>query len=165
LATFHAIKLGADESTLRQGSRYNELEETIMTASHTDFDLFAALVEQAPDAMIYADRDGVIRVWNQRAETLFGHAAADAVGQNLDLIIPERLRAAHWQGFHAAVASGQTRHGGEALTTRSLHKRGDKLYVSMSFSLIKNAAGEVIGSLAVGRDVTAQQLAARADKS
>lgn len=139
-----------------------------MTATRTDFanlDLFAALVTQAPDAMIYADREGTIRVWNQRAETLFGHAAADAIGQNLDIIIPERLRAAHWQGFDAAVASGQTRHGGEALTTRSLHKNGDKLYVSMSFSLIRNAAGEVIGSLAVGRDVTAQQLAARADKS
>ena len=137
------------------------MTNTAMT--HND-NLFAALVEQAPDAMIYADREGTIRIWNRRAETLFGHAAADAVGQNLDLIIPERLRAAHWQGFHAAVASGQTRHGGEALTTRSVHKNGDKLYVSMSFSLIKNAAGEVIGSLAIGRDVTAQQLAAQSRK-
>lgn len=137
---------------------------TAIRADFANFDFFAALVEQAPDAMIYADREGVIRVWNRRAETLFGHAAADVIGQNLDIIIPERLRAAHWQGFDVAVASGRTRHGGEALTTRSLHKGGDKLYVSMSFSLVRDAAGEVIGSLAIGRDVTAQQLAAQSSQ-
>ena len=67
-----------------------------------DESLAAAIADAAPDAIIFADRGGVIRFWNRAAETVFGHAAADAVGRNLDLIIPERLRAAHWEGFDKA---------------------------------------------------------------
>lgn len=58
----------------------------------------AELVEQAPDALIFADRDGVIRVWNRAAERTFGHRATEAIGQTLDIIIPESLREAHWRG-------------------------------------------------------------------
>src|SRR6266702_5581170 len=48
------------------------------------------------DAIIHADRSETIQRWNAAAEVLFGHSAPEAIGGNLDLIIPERLGAAHW---------------------------------------------------------------------
>ena len=111
-----------------------------------------AILAQVPDAIIFADRDGVIRQWNRGAEALFGFAAAEVVGSSLDVIIPERFRQAHWEGFRRAVASGHTRHGNSVRTTRAVHKSGRKLYVDLSFGLVRDDSGSVIGSVAVGRD-------------
>ena len=123
-----------------------------------DFTLFQAIVEQAPDAIIVAGRDGAIKVWNRGAETIFGYAAAEVLGKSLDVIIPERLRAAHWEGFHRAIDTGRTKHGNRVLTTRSIHKNGSKLYVDLSFGLLRDEAGAVTGAMAVGRDGTARYL-------
>jgi PAS domain S-box-containing protein len=125
---------------------------------NANFNLFQAIVEQAPDAIIFADREGAIRVWNHRAEAIFGYAAAEVLGNSLDLIIPERFRHAHWEGFRRAVDSGQTKYGDRVLTTRSVHKDGSKLYVDLSFGLIRNEAGAIAGALAVGRDCTARHI-------
>lgn len=111
------------------------------------------ILDQIADAIIYSDRTGLIRHWNKAAESMFGFSAAEAVGQSLDLIIPEHLRAAHWRGFDAAINSGTTRLSGRPTVTRALHKSGEKLYVEMSFALVADAAG-VLGSVAVARDVT-----------
>jgi PAS domain S-box-containing protein len=113
--------------------------------------LFQAIVEQAPDAVIFADREGAIRVWNRAAETVFGYSAAEVLGGSLDLIIPERLRTAHWNGFREAIRTGRTKHAGRALTTRSMHKDGTRLYLDVSFSLVRDSAGAVVGALAIGR--------------
>ena len=120
------------------------------------------ILADTPDALIYADREGVIRVWNAGATALFGFSAAEALGQSLDLIIPERLRAAHWRGYDRAMARGATSHGAEVRTTRGTHQDGRKLYVDMSFGVVTNDAGQVLGSVAMARDATARQLAARA---
>ena len=125
------------------------------------FDVFAAIVEQAPDAIIFADREGAIRVWNRASERLFGYAAAEVTGRSLDVIIPERLRKAHWDGFNAALASGRTKFDGRALTTRSTHKDGTRLYVDLSFALVTDGNGGVVGALAAGRDCTARHDAQR----
>ena len=111
-----------------------------------------AILAHVPDAIIFADRDGVIRLWNRGAEALFGFAAAEVIGSSLDVIIPERFRPAHWEGFRRAVASGHTRHGSSVRTTRALHKSGRKLYVDLSFGLVRDDSGSAIGSVAVGRD-------------
>ncbi len=124
-----------------------------------ELDLFAALVEQAPDAIIFADRAGLIRFWNRSAEALFGHASAEVLGVSLDLIIPERFRRVHWEGFRKAIDSGRTKHDHRVLTTRSMHKDGSKLYVDLSFGLIRDRAGTIAGALAIGRDSTARQQA------
>jgi len=121
--------------------------------------LEALIVHHTVDAVIYADTEGVIRLWNAAAEQIFGFAADDAVGASLDLIIPERLRDAHWRGYLAAVSSGKTRLGGRA--TKGLHKSGRPLYVEMSFSVVKDTTNHVIGSVAIARDVTERQLKAR----
>lgn len=124
--------------------------------------IFQALVEQAPDAIVFADRDGIIRIWNAAAEAVFGFGADEALGQSLDLIVPERFRHAHWEGFRRAMASGRTRAGDPVRVTRSLHKLGRKLYVEISFGLVKDTTGAVIGSVAVGRDCSARFLAEQA---
>jgi PAS domain S-box-containing protein len=122
----------------------------------TDFTLLAAIVDQAPDGIILADPQGRIRVWNRGAERLFGHAASEVVGERLDIIIPEPLRRAHWEAFDRSIASGRTKYDGRAMTTRSMHKDGRKLYVDLSFALITDTTGAVSGALAIARDCTAR---------
>jgi PAS domain S-box-containing protein len=117
-------------------------------------DLAALILGQAVDAVIYADREGVIRLWNAAAEQVFGFSSEEAIGSSLDLIIPERLRDGHWKGYRAAVSSGTTRLGGRATLTKGLHKRGASVYVEMSFSLVKDHANEVVGSVAIAREVS-----------
>jgi PAS domain S-box-containing protein len=123
---------------------------------------FQAIVEQAPDAVIFADREGTIRLWNRGAEAVFGFPAEEALGRSLDLIIPERLRQAHWTGMRRAIDAGRARGGNRVRTTRSLHKDGRRLYVDLSFGLIVDAAGAVVGAVAVGRDCTERYLADKA---
>lgn len=127
------------------------------TSASAQASLYEAIVEQAVEAIVFADRDGVIRVWNHGAERLFGFSAAEAVGSSLDLMIPERLRPAHWAGFHAAIARGATRHGGQVRMTRATHKDGRRLYVDMSFAVVTGPDGSAAGSVAVARDATERQ--------
>jgi PAS domain S-box-containing protein len=113
------------------------------------------IIDQVADAVIYANRAGVIIRWNRASAALFGFSAEDALGQSLDLIIPEHLRASHWRGFEAAIANGAMKLQGRPTLTRALHKSGRKLYVEMTFAIVKaDAEGEVIGSVAMARDVT-----------
>ena len=135
------------------------------TPGAVDLVLYRAIVEQLPDAIVVADRAGLILVWNRAAASLFGFSATEAIGRSLDIIIPERFRAAHWEGFHRAVASGRTRLGSQVRTTRSVHKLGHRLYVDLSFGLVANAAGAVVGSMAVARDCSARYEAEKALKN
>jgi len=123
------------------------------------------IVEASSEAVIFADRDGLIRLWNPGAERIFGYASAEVLGQSLDVIIPERLRRAHWDAYDRSLETGQTKHTGAVLTTRSMHKDGRKLYVDLSFGLVKDANGFVLGAFAVGRDCTARYEAERAAKA
>ncbi len=121
-------------------------------------DLSHAIVEQVADGIIFADRRGAIQLWNAGAEAIFGYAADEVLGQSLNVIIPERLRSAHWAAFDRAVETGQTRYGRQAVTTRSLHKDGSKLYVELSFALVKDQTDQVVGSVAMARDITRRHL-------
>jgi PAS domain S-box-containing protein len=117
-------------------------------------ELAALLIEQAPDAVIFAGTDGMIRSWNDAATAIFGHTADEALGQSLDLIVPERFREAHWKGYDRALADGDTKYRGQALPTRSMRKDGTSIFVELSFAIVKDAAGEVTGALAHARDIT-----------
>jgi len=131
---------------------------------NSDSELAEWILEQTTDALIYADRAGHIVRWNQAACRMFGYSAEEALSGSLDIIIPEHLRAAHWAGFHAAMQSGNTRLHGRPTLTRALHKDGRKLYVEMTFALVKNGEGAAVGSVAMARDVTervAKERAAR----
>lgn len=120
--------------------------------------LFQAIVEQVSDAIIFADRQGVIRLWNAGAKAVFGYSPEEVIGRNLDVIIPERLRPAHWEAFDKAVETGSTKYGRQVMVTRSVHKTARKLYVDLSFAIVRNHTGEVVGAVAVARDATERYL-------
>ena len=112
------------------------------------------ILDQIADAVVYANRSGEIVRWNRASTSMFGFSAEEALGRSLDLIIPEHLRASHWSGFNAAMTTGVTKLQGRPTLTRALHKSGRKLYVEMTFAIVKVDEGEVLGSVAVARDVT-----------
>jgi len=115
----------------------------------------AALLSTRSDAIVAADRDGIIRFWNAGAERIFGHCEADAVGQSLDLIIPERLRQRHWDGFRHTMATGQSRYGeGEMLSVPALRQDGATISVEFTIVALKSDRGEMTGIIAVMRDAT-----------
>ncbi|EYC52126.1 histidine kinase [Hylemonella gracilis str. Niagara R] len=118
--------------------------------------LAPSLLRGIPEALVFCDLEGIIRYWNAGAEQVFGWSAQEAMGQSLDLIIPERMRKAHWDGFDQAIARGGVKPGRAAMMTRSLHKTTESIYVEMSFSMVSDATGALIGSLAVAREATAR---------
>jgi PAS domain S-box-containing protein len=114
-----------------------------------------AILSTPSDAIVAADRDGIIRVWNPGAERIFGFAAADAVGRSLDLIIPERLRARHWDGYRHTMATGHSRYGeGDVLAVPALRRDGSTISVEFTIVPLKAATGEMTGIVAILRDVT-----------
>ena len=112
------------------------------------------ILDQVADAVVCADRSGTITRWNRASAALFGHSAEEALGQSVELIIHDHLRAAHRSGFDAAMTRGATRLQGRPTLTRALHKSGRRLYVEMSFAIVKgDIESEVLGAVAVARDV------------
>jgi PAS domain S-box-containing protein len=118
--------------------------------------LFQRIVEEMGEAVIVSDRAGVIVFWNRAAEAMFGHSAAEAQGQSLDLIIPERFRTRHWAGYHAVMSTGVTRYGHELLAVPAIRKDGRRISLEFSIVLLRNDAGELAGAAAIIRDVTAR---------
>jgi PAS domain S-box-containing protein len=112
------------------------------------------ILDQVADALICTDRSGTIIRWNPACSALFGYPAEEALGQSVELIIPEHLRAAHWNGFDAAMKNGSLKLEGRPTLTRAVHKSGRKLYVEMTFAIVKDDTRKVLGSVAMARDVT-----------
>ena len=129
-----------------------------------DFDA-ATLAARAPDAIIYADSTGKIRFWNEGATRIFGFSPDEAVGQSLDLIIPEQLRARHWEGFERTVATGVSRYGvGELLSVPARRKDGTRISVEFTITPFKGNDGGIAGIGATMRDVSARFQETRALK-
>jgi PAS domain S-box-containing protein len=114
------------------------------------------LVETLGDAIVVADASGAISLWNPAAEHLFGFTPAEALGNSLDLIIPERLRARHWAGFGKTMAKGETRYAHDVLRVPAVHKDGRALSIAFTVALLYGPQREVIGIAAVIRDETAR---------
>jgi PAS domain S-box-containing protein len=114
-----------------------------------------------PEAVIFADRQGLVRLWNRAAETMFGYSADEALGQSLDLIIPERFRARHWDGYRQVMATGVTSYSQRLLAVPAMRKDGQRISIEFSIALLKDERGEVTGAAAVVRDVTARWQAER----
>lgn len=115
----------------------------------------ATFLAEMPDGVMLADQDGVIRYWNAGCQRIFGFAAEEAVGRSMDIIIPETLRARHWQGYAETMRTGQTRYGnGDLLAVPALHKNGTRISVEFSIVPFRDAAGRIVGIGAVMRDVT-----------
>jgi PAS domain S-box-containing protein len=119
------------------------------------FKLAARILDHVADAVISTDRSGAIIRWNHASTALFGYSADEVLGQSVELIIPERMRAAHWSGFDAAMAKGATKLEGRPTLTRAVHKSGRRLYVEMTFAIVKgDTESEELGAVAMARDVT-----------
>jgi len=114
------------------------------------------IVKESSDAIMFADHEGFIRLWNKGAEVMFGYSAAEADGQSLDIIIPENLRGRHWEGYHKVMASGVTRYGTELLSAPGLRKDGSRLSREFSMVIVRDENGAVLGTGAVIRDITAR---------
>jgi PAS domain S-box-containing protein len=119
--------------------------------------LAGAIVGTAADAILATDRQGIIRFWNPGADRIFGFTQEEAVGASLDLIIPERLRQRHWQGYQRVIATGTTRYGtGDVLAVPALTKDGRQISVEFTILLLRDASREITGMAAILRNVTAR---------
>lgn len=125
---------------------------------NADFDpdeFSRTLARDAPEAIIYADASGRIRFWNHGAERIFGFSATEAIGQTLDIIVPEHLRKRHWEGFMRAMQTGEVRYGsGNVLEVPALRQGGARISVEFSMLLFRDRSGNAAGVGAVLRDVT-----------
>jgi PAS domain S-box-containing protein len=137
------------------------LKEKIMSSS-IDFSQF---VEALGDAVIVCDAAGAITVWNPAATRIFGFTESDALGQSLDLIIPERQRQRHWDGYHKTMATGQTRYGADLLRVPALHKEGTPLSIAFTVAMLHAPDGAVSAIVAIVRDETLRWSEERALKA
>jgi len=121
----------------------------------TDID-YAELVAAIGDAVIVSDAGGAITLWNAAAERMFGFTEAEALGRSLDLIIPERQRQRHWDGYQKTMTTGQTRYGNDVLRVPALHKDGRALSIAFTVALLRGVDGGVGAIVAIVRDETAR---------
>jgi len=117
---------------------------------------FEQLVQAAGDAIIAADPEGRILSWNPAAERIFGFAASEALGQTLDLIIPERFRARHWDGYKQTMRTGQTKYGADVLRVPARHKDGRPLSIAFTVALLSRPGGQTEAIAAIIRDDTSR---------
>lgn len=116
----------------------------------------AQLVAAIGDAVIVSDAKGAITLWNAAAERMFGFTRDEALGRSLDLIIPERQRQRHWDGYEKTMHTGQTRYGHDVLRVPALHKDGHALSIAFTVALLRGADGGVDAIVAVVRDESAR---------
>lgn len=121
-----------------------------------DKELYRQLVQGCNDAIIFSDREGLIRLWNKGAEEMLGFSEQEALGQSLDIFIPENQRARHWEGYYRVMETGTTRYAKELLAAPALRKDGSRISTEFSMTIIRDSEGKVAGTVAVMRDVTAR---------
>ena len=114
------------------------------------------LVDAIGDAIVISDASGAIILWNPAAERMFGFTQDEALGQSLDIIIPERLRGRHWAGYQKTMATGETRYGHDVLRVPAVDKDGRSMSIAFTVALLHSADNTVSGIVAVIRDETAR---------
>ena len=117
--------------------------------------LAEAVLSTHSDAIIAAAREGIIRFWNPGAERIFGYTSADAVGQSLDIIIPDRLRGRHWDGYRHVIEMGESRYGhGDVLAVPGVTKDGATISLEFTIVPLHDLSGRLSGLAAIMSDVT-----------
>lgn len=112
------------------------------------------LINDAPEAILISDKEGIITFWNSGAERLFGHTVTEAVGQSLDLIIPENLRGRHWDGYRQVMATGETKYKTGLLSAPGVKKDGSRISLEFSMIILWNEQNNINGCASIMRDVT-----------
>jgi PAS domain S-box-containing protein len=114
-----------------------------------------AILSATSDAIIAADKDGRIVLWNPGAERIFGYRGWEAVGRSLDIIIPERLRKPHWEGYARVINDGRSRYdSGEVLAVPAVTNDGRRISIEFTIVPLRDEAGLLTGLAAIIRDVT-----------
>ncbi len=124
--------------------------------------LAVSVVKESPEAIVVTDPDGIVRLWNDGAARMFGFSADEALGQNLDLIIPEKQRERHWKGYFQTMVTGYTRYGDKLLAVPALHRDGRRLSIEFSVALLRDDTDRIIGISAIMREVTERRDAEKA---
>ena len=132
------------------------------TRQITDAWFAQAVVTEAPEAIVVTDPDGLVRLWNNGAERIFGFTAADMLGQSLDAIIPEKLRDRHWKGYQQTMLTGYTRYGDKMLSVPATHRDGHRLSIEFSVAILRDDTGQIAGISAIMRDVSERREAEKA---
>ena len=122
---------------------------------HADVDL-NALIAAIGDAVMVCDAQGAITLWNPACERLFGHAEAEVLGKTMDMIIPERLRKRHWDGYEKTMATGITKYGHDVLRVPAVDKQGNSLSIAFTVAMLYGADGKVSAIASIIRDETAR---------
>jgi PAS domain S-box-containing protein len=112
------------------------------------------LVAVISDAVVVSDAGGAITLWNAAAERMFGYTEAEALGNSLDLITPERLRQRHWVGYHKSIATGITKYGNDLLRVPAVHKDGRAMSIAFTVAMLFTPEQKVSAIVAVIRDET-----------
>lgn len=112
------------------------------------------IIRGSRDAVIFADRDGVIRLWNRGAAEMFGFEADEALGRTLEIIIPEHLRVRHNEGYLRVMATGTSKYGNDLLAVPGLTRDGRRISLEFTITLVREEAGKILGAAAIIRDVT-----------
>ena len=116
--------------------------------------IYQRIVGAAADAIVVARADGSIELWNSAAERLFGFTESEALGQSLDIIVPEKYRERHWAGYHEVMRTGQTHYGDQVLRVPALRKDGSRFSIAFTVGLVKGEDGQVDKIFAIVRDDT-----------
>ena len=116
--------------------------------------IYQQIIENSQDAILFANRDGIIDLWNSGAEAIFGYKKEEVRGKSLDLIVPEKLRQRHWDGYQKVMKTGKSRYGKELLKVPAIRKDGTSISVEFTIVLVRNQRNEIIGSAAIIRDAT-----------
>ena len=127
-----------------------------MPASFDPDRLCREIIDHTPLAVVFGDREGIIRLWNSGAELMFGFSAAEAVGQSMDIIVPEKHRPKHWEGYDRVMQTGITKYGREVLSVPALTKSGKRISIEFNVALLRDETGQVAGVAATITDVTAR---------
>lgn len=119
-------------------------------------ELCRTIIEHTSEAVMFADRQGIILLWNRGAELMFGYPAEEAIGKSLDLIIPDNLRERHWDGYHRVMEDGESRYSTQMLSAPALRKDGSRISTEFSMVMVKDSGEKVLGVAAVIRDVSSR---------
>jgi PAS domain S-box-containing protein len=125
-----------------------------MTAQNDQEWLYRRIVEESQIGILYADREGLIRLWNAGAEAMFGYRADEVLGKSMDLIIPERQLQRHLEGWARVMETGVTRYGREVLAVPAMRKDGSRISIEFNILLLRASTGEILGAAATIQDVT-----------
>lgn len=115
--------------------------------------MHSEVIEQASEAVLFADANEIIKIWNKKAQLVFGYTSEEAIGRPLAIIIPDRFLSRHQDGYKGVIKTGVTAYDGKVLSVPAKRKDGSTISIEFSVAIIREQ-GEILGVSAIIRDMT-----------